>query len=194
MMRVLRLLLVLLLAASPAAAAQDAAGFVTELGQKTLEIINQKPPRAERDRRFRAVLHEGFDLDALSRFVLGPHWRTATDAQRAEFRKLFEDWIVSAYGARFSEYSGEQFRVLGQRPESDTITLVNSQIIRPAGGPPIRVDWRVAKHGQTFKIADVVVEGISLMVTQRQEFSSVIQRNGGQLEALLKILREKTQG
>jgi phospholipid transport system substrate-binding protein len=193
-MRVLRLLLLLVLAASPAAAATDAAGFVTTLGQKTLEIINQKPPKAERDKRFRAVLHEGFDLDALSRFVLGPHWRTATDQQKAEFRKLFEDWIVSAYGARFSEYSGEQFKVTGQRPESDAITLVTSQILRPTGGPPIRVDWRVSKLGSDFKINDVVVEGISLMVTQRQEFASVIQRNGGQLEALLKILREKTQG
>jgi phospholipid transport system substrate-binding protein len=193
-MRLLRVLLVLLLAAAPAAANTDAAGFVTTLGQKTLEIINQKPPKAERDQRFRAILNEGFDLEALSRFVLGPHWRTATDAQKRDFMKYFEDWIVSAYGARFSEYSGEQFKVVGQRPESEAITLVSSQIQRPAGGPPIRVDWRVAKSGSDFKVADVVVEGISLMVTQRQEFASVIQRNGGQLDALIRILREKTQG
>jgi phospholipid transport system substrate-binding protein len=193
-MRVLRLLVVLLLATSPAAAAPDAASFVTELGQKTLEIINDRPPKAERDQRFRTILHEGFDMLALSRFVLGPYWRTASEAQRTEFMKLFEDWIVSAYGARFSEYSGEQFKVTGQRPESEAITLVTSQIVRPAGGPPIRVDWRVGKVGQEFRINDVVVEGISLMVTQRQEFASVIQRNGGQLEALLAILREKTQG
>jgi phospholipid transport system substrate-binding protein len=192
-MRVLRLLLVLVLAAAPAAAVPDPAGFVANLGQKTLDIINKKPPRAERDQRFRAILREGFDMQALSRFVLGPHWRSATDAQKQEFMKLFEDWIVSAYGERFSQYSGEQFKVMGQRPESDAVTLVNSQIVRPNGGPPIRVDWRVAKAGTDYKISDVVVEGISLMVTQRQEFASVIQRNGGQLEALLKILREKTQ-
>lgn len=193
-MRLLRLLLVLVLAAAPAAAVPDPAGFVADLGQKTLDIINKKPPKPERDQRFRAVLREGFDMTALSRFVLGPHWRTATDAQKKEFMKLFEDWIVSAYGERFSQYSGEQFKVLSQRPEGDTVTLVNSQIVRPNGGPPIRVDWRVAKQGAEYKISDVVVEGISLMVTQRQEFASVIQRNGGQLEALLKILREKTQG
>lgn len=193
-MRLLRLLLVLVLAAAPAAAATDPAGFVTALGQKTLDIINKQPPKPERDQRFRAILHEGFDMQALSRFVLGPHWRSATEAQRQEFMKLFEDWIVSAYGERFSQYSGEQFKVVGQRPEGDAVTLVNSQIVRPNGGPPIKVDWRVAKVGNEYKISDVVVEGISLMVTQRQEFASVIQRNGGQLEALLKILREKTKG
>jgi phospholipid transport system substrate-binding protein len=192
-MRLIRSLLILVLTAAPVAAATDAAGFVTELGRKTLEIINQQPPKAERDQRFRSILHEGFDMEALSRFVLGPYWRSATDAQRKEFMKLFEDWIVSAYGARFSQYSGEQFKVIGQRPEGQNATLVNSQIIRPNGGPPVKVDWRVAKAGNEYKISDVVVEGISLMVTQRQEFSSVIQRNGGQLEALLKILREKTQ-
>jgi len=192
-MRLLRVLLVLVLTAVPAAAASDAAGFVTELGQKTLDIINKKPAKAERDERFRSVLREGFDMQALSRFVLGPHWRSASDAQKQEFMKLFEDWIVSAYGERFSQYSGEQFKVVGQRPEGDAVTLVTSQIVRPNGGPPIRVDWRVTKSGGQEKISDVVVEGISLMVTQRQEFASVIQRNGGQLEALLKILREKTQ-
>jgi phospholipid transport system substrate-binding protein len=192
-MRLLRVLLVLVLTAAPAAAASDAAGFVTELGQKTLDIINKKPAKAERDERFRSVLREGFDMQALSRFVLGPHWRSASDAQKQEFMKLFEDWIVSAYGERFSQYSGEQFKVVGQRPEGDAVTLVTSQIVRPNGGPPIRVDWRVAKSSGQEKISDVVVEGISLMVTQRQEFASVIQRNGGQLEALLKILREKTQ-
>lgn len=191
MMPLLRLLLVFVLAAVPAAAAPDPAGFVSELGDKTLEIINKRPPKEERDRRFRAVLHEGFDMQALSRFVLGPHWRTATEQQRREFVKLFEDWIVSAYGERFSNYSGEQFKVTGQRPESESVTLVTSQIVRPSGGPPIRVDWRVAK-ANGFRISDVVVEGISLMVTQRQEFASVIQRNGGQLEALLKVLRERT--
>jgi phospholipid transport system substrate-binding protein len=192
-MRLIRSLLILVLAAAPVAAATDPSGFVTELGRKTLEIINQQPPKAERDQRFRAILHEGFDMEALSRFVLGPHWRSATDAQRKEFMKLFEDWIVGAYGERFSQYSGEQFKVIGQRPEGQNATLVNSQIIRPNGGPPVKVDWRVAKAGNEYKISDVVVEGISLMVTQRQEFSSVIQRNGGQLEALLKILRQKTQ-
>ena len=187
-MRVLRYLSLLLLLAAPPAMAQDAAAFVQTLGNKTLDIINKKPSPAERDKQFRSILHEGFDMEALSRFVLAQHWRTATDAQKQEFVKLFEDYIVTAYGARFADYTGENFKVTGQRPEGES-TLVTSQIVRPQGGAPVRVDWRVGKG----KITDVVVEGISLIVTQRQEFSSVIQRNGGQLDGLLKLLREKTR-
>lgn len=193
-MRVLRSFLVLLLlAAAPALAQTDAASFVGTLGNRTLEVINKKPAPAERDKQFRSILRDGFDMEALSRFVLGPHWRTASDPQKQEFMKLFEDYIVTAYGARFAEYTGEQFKVTGQRPEGEATTLVTSQIVRPAGGAPIRVDWRVANTPKGPKITDVVVEGISLIVTQRQEFASVIQRNGGQLDALLKLLREKSR-
>jgi phospholipid transport system substrate-binding protein len=182
-----------LLAAPPALAQNDPAAFVMNLGQQTLDVINRKPAPAERDNAFRSILHQGFDMQSLARFVLGPHWRSASDAQKQEFTKLFEDYIVTAYGSRFAEYTGEQFKVTGQRPEGESATLVQSQIVRPAGGAPIRVDWRVGRTQQGLRITDVVVEGISLIVTQRQEFSAVIQRNGGQLDALLKLLRDKVR-
>ena len=70
--------------------------------------------------------------------------------------------------------------------------LVQSRIAQPNGAPPLKVDWRVGKSAKGYKINDVVVEGVSMAVTQRQEFASVIQRNGGQIDALLKLLREKT--
>ncbi len=187
-MRVLRFLSLLILLAAPPAMAQDAAAFVQNLGNKTLEVINKKPAPAERDKQFRSILHEGFDMLSISRSVLGRnHWGSASDAQKQEFVKLFEDYIVTAYGARFADYTGEGFKVTGQRQEGDT-RVVTSQIVRPQGGAPVRVDWRVEKG----KIIDVVVEGISLITTQRQEFASVIQRNGG-LDGLLKLLREKTR-
>jgi len=167
--------------------------LINDLGSKTISLLQQKQlAEADREKQFRSLLHEGFDMGQMSRFVLGPYWRTASDQQRQEFVKLFEDYIVTAYSGRFSQYSGEQFKVVGSRQEGDG-ALVNSQILRANGGPPIKVDWRVGKEGADFKIDDVVVEGVSLLVTQRQEFASVIQRNGGQLDALLKLMREKTQ-
>jgi phospholipid transport system substrate-binding protein len=192
-----RALLVLALAwAVPhpaAAAADDAAGFVSSLGDKTLNLLNQKLPPAQLEPKFREILHEGFDVEQISRFVLGPYWRQADEAQRKEFMKLFEDYIVKAYSIRFSEYTGEQFKIAGSRPEGDNSALVSSQILRPNGAPPVRVDWRVNKTAEGYKIGDVVVENVSMMLTQKQEFSSIIQRNGGQLEALLKMLREKVK-
>ena len=168
--------------------------LIADLGGKTLGLLQQKQlTQRQRETQFRTLLHEGFDMAAMSRFVLGPYWRTATDPQRQEFLKLFEDYIVTAYSARFSQYSGEQFKTTGSRSEGADGWLVSSQILHANGGPPTKVDWRVGKMGTDFKINDVVVEGISLAITQRQEFASVIQRNGGQLESLLKVLREKTR-
>jgi phospholipid transport system substrate-binding protein len=187
------LVLCVISVAAPVRAADDAAGFVQTLGDKTLALLNQKLPPPQLEPKFREILHEGFDTEQISRFVLGPYWRTATEDQRKEFMKLFEDYIVQAYSVRFSEYTGEQFKITGQRPEGENSFLVTSQIVRPNGAPPVRVDWRVNKTPKSLKISDVIVENVSMMLTQKQEFASVIQRNGGQLEGLLKVLREKTR-
>jgi phospholipid transport system substrate-binding protein len=192
LLRTFLLLFAVSLAPLPAKAADDAAAFIAGLGEKTLALLNQKLPPDQLEPKFREILHEGFDVEQISRFVLGPYWRSADDAQKKEFVKLFEDYIVKAYSIRFSEYTGEQFKITGSRPEGDNSSLVTSQILRPGNAPPVRVDWRVNKTPTGYKIGDVVVENVSMMLTQKQEFASIIQRNGGQLEALLKMLREKT--
>jgi phospholipid transport system substrate-binding protein len=176
-----------------AAAAADPGQFITQLGNKTLDILNQKQmPPAEREKRFRDLWHEGFDIEGISRFVLGPYWRSANDQQRQEFLKLFEDYVVKIYSQRFNEYSGEKFKITGSRPEGEG-AAVTSVIERPNNTPPVKVDWRLVKKSEAWKISDVIVEGVSMAVTQRQEFASVIQRGGNQLEALLQTLREKTR-
>jgi phospholipid transport system substrate-binding protein len=177
-----------------ARAANDATQFIADLGNKALTILNQRQKsQAEFEKQFRTLLHEGFDVSRISCFVLGRYCRTAPEAERQEFTKVFEDYIVQVYTARFSEYTGESFKVTGSRPESDKATLVTSQIIRTNGAPPVKVDWRVSETPQGPKISDVTVEGISMILTQRDEFASVIQRNGGDLGALIKTLKEKTR-
>lgn len=177
----------------PARAANDPAGFVADLGARAIGVLTSASSEADRERQFRALFEEGFDVPEISRFVLGPYWRTATEVQRTEFTKLFESYVVHAYSVRFNAYAGQQLKVGSARPEGDNSSLVQSQIALPSGGqPPVRVDWRVSGHGNAYKISDVTVEGVSMALTQRQEFASVIQRGGGQLEALLKVLREKT--
>jgi phospholipid transport system substrate-binding protein len=193
---VARLLFVLLIAAVaiPApvkAAAGDAPGFISDLGERAVNVLTSTQSQADRETAFRKLFDEGFDVPGIARFVLGPYWRTATDAQRDEFTKLFEAYIIHAYVVRFSAYAGQQLKVTGSRPEGDN-ALVNSVITGVSNSPPVKVDWRVAKLSPGYKITDVIVEGVSMAVTERQEFASVIQRGGGQLEALLKALRERS--
>ncbi len=184
--------LVLPLAAAPARAADEpAAGFIADLGQRTIKVLSSRLSERERESQFRAIFDEGFDVPAISRFVLGQYWRTASEAQRQDFVALFEAYVVHAYAVRFNEYAGQQLQVIAARAEGDDSSLVQSRIAQPSGAPPLKVDWRVGKTAKGYKINDVVVEGVSMAVTQRQEFASVIQRNGGQIDALLKLLREK---
>ena len=131
---------------SPArAAAEDDAGiFVKELGDKAINLLTANGiADAERESRFRDLFRTNFDVERIGRFTLGKHVRRADEQQMAEFLKLFEDFIVVAYASRFSEYSGETFSVRSVRSEPGRDTLVLTEILRPSGGPPYRVDWQV---------------------------------------------------
>jgi phospholipid transport system substrate-binding protein len=176
--------------AIPGAAAADPAAMISNLGSQALQVLGKDATQSQRVARFRDLLREDFDVPGIARFVLGRYWNTATEEQRAEFTKLFEDYIAVAYATRLAEYTGETFKVIGSRPEADG-AIVSSQILRPAGAAPVKVDWRVTGRN---KISDVSVDGISMAVTQRSEFASVIQHNGGQVQGLIAMLRDKTMG
>src|SRR6516162_9623392 len=107
------------------------------------------------------------------------------------FRQLFEAYVIFVYGTRLSHFNGETFKVRGSRTD-ESGTVVSTDIISPSGEPPIKVDWRLVADRGAFKINDVIIEGISMMVTQRSEFASIIQRHGGQVGGLLALMREKT--
>ncbi len=173
------------------AAGSDPVGFINELVDQALKALDNKQLSTEdRARQFRELLDQDFDMTRIAHFVLGRYWKEASEQDRQRFQMLFEEYVVRAYAQRFSDYSGEKVKITGSRPESETSTLVQSQIIRPDGAPPAKVDWRVRKADGGFKIVDVDVEGVSMVLTQREEFSSVIQRSGG-LAGLNKTLEQK---
>jgi phospholipid transport system substrate-binding protein len=179
--------------ATPAPAAADPAALISQLGSRALEVLGKGSTQPQRVARFRELLREDFDVPGIARFVLGRYWNIATEEQRAEYLKLFEDYVALAYSTRLAEYTGETFKVTGSRPEGDG-AIVSSQIVRPGGAAPVKVDWRVTGRNGAYKISDVSVDGISMAVTQRSEFASVIQHNGGQVQGLIAMLRQKTAG
>lgn len=188
---------VYLFSASVASAAQPDAGmFVKNLGDHAIRVLTVKDISAtEREDRFRNLLREGFDVRRIGRFVLGRYARGVDKESIDEYHGLFEDLIVATYAARFAEYSGQQFvikRVATPKKRGDSIVM--SEIKPRDGGPSIRVDWQVHSDDKAYKIVDVRVEGVSISVTQREEFTTVIRNNGGNVDALLTILRKKTEG
>ena len=175
-----------------AAQAETASEFVATLGASAIELLaDQGISDNVRVERFYSLLEEGFDFPLIGRFVLGIHWRRATDQQRAEFGVLFEQYLVNTYASRLGSYGGETLRVKGERSDPNRDTIVSSEIVQKRG-PRIKVDWRVRENAGTYKVIDVIVEGISLVITQRDEFSSVIRREGAGVEGLLAQLRNRT--
>lgn len=171
--------------------ADKATDFVEGLGKKALSSLTDPSlTKDEREKRVRSLLNSYFDVGTIARFTLGTNWRNASDAEKKEYTKLFENMIVSTYAQRFSEYSGQELQVGKSTQASDRDTVVSSQIIQK-NGPPVSVDWRVRNSGGNMKIIDVIVEGVSMSVTQRADFASVIQNGGGKVEALLQTLRER---
>ncbi len=183
------LLVMLLVLATPREAdAQDARIFIGTLGEQAIQVLGPSVPEVQRQARFRELFRDDFDLPGIGQFVLGRYWRVATPQEQQDFLGLFQEYLVRAYSARLGAYGGEPFRVTGVRPNGGE-TIVASEIIR-RNGSPIAVDWYLIGGGP-FKITDVYVGGVSMKVTQRDEFASVIQRNGGRVDALIAQLRQK---
>jgi phospholipid transport system substrate-binding protein len=170
----------------PAVAAKQAENKINALGDQAISALESEADDAERARVFDRILNENFDMDTIARFSLGRYWAVATDAEKKRYTKLFKDMIVDVYSKRFEDYSGQKFDVKGSKPVGRKDIIVNSSIVSQNGQPPVRVDWRLRNE----KIIDVVVEGVSMSVTQRSEFNSIIQRNGGKVSALIEHLEK----
>ena len=181
-------------AAPAAVTAQTPTQFIQAIAETALNSINGKKLSDEETmQRFRDLLNQGFDLKAIGRFVLGPYYNSATPEQRTEYQAAFENMIVKAYALRFRDYSGASFKA-GREIPNGKDTEVDSQIVPHTGAPPINVAWKIRSESGQFKIIDVAVEGVSMGNTQKSEFSSVIERNGGKIDALISALKNNKIG
>ena len=168
----------------------NAKAFVQDMTSEGIGLIqNQTDDPAALTKSFRTLLNRDFDMDYIGRFAMGRYWRGMNASQQKEYLSLFEDMIVDVYSKRFQDYDGQKLVVYSARPDGKYDVLVNSAIIPPSG-PKIRVDWRVREKNGRYKVIDIMVEGVSMALTQRSDFSSVIQRGGGDVEVLIEHLKK----
>ncbi len=175
--------------------ADAARKFIQGLGDKAISTLADKSVTPEAAAKtFHDMLVNDFDLDLLGKFALGPTtWKAASAEQRSKYLKLFEKLVVQIYSDRFSLYNGETWKVTDAKAEDDRDSYVTGLIVKPnASAPPVKVDWRVRNKGGRQQVIDVIVEGVSMTVTQRSEFAAVIQKSGGDLDAFIKTLQERT--
>ena len=165
--------------------------FITSLADDAISSLTSKTlTEKERQQKFRKLLNSYFDINGIGKWALGRYWRKTSKSERLEYLVLFENLIINTYANRFSQYTKEKLTVKSSSRRGK-FALVKSQI---NGGKekPIRIEWRVISPDGNYKVFDIIVEGVSLLRTQRSEFSSVIRRNGGKISGLLAALRKKT--
>jgi len=182
------------LGAAPAGAESDFADgagvFIKDLADRAIGVLNDKSlPAAERVDSFRALFLEGFDVPTIARFVMGRAWTRATEEQRRTYLKVFEEVTLLTWALRFNEYAGETLKLKKSRAEG-RVVFVDSHVIRP-GRDPVRVEWRIERPRGAYKILDIAVEGSSMAVAQRADYSAVLQQGNGKVEALIAALEAK---
>lgn len=168
----------------------DARNLIQTVGTQVLDILKQDVSQDEKFEQLVTLLDDSIDLDLVARLILARHWRAADDAQKAEYLKLFRAYALDSLASKLHIYNGQEFEITDSRPAGKKDAVVRTLIHSP-DRPPLHVDWRIRerKNGDLVAI-DVIVESVSLIVTQRSEFGSVVERRG--IDGLLDELRQRT--
>jgi phospholipid transport system substrate-binding protein len=188
----------MLLATAPASAegvrpaAPEASLFVSEMGDRALAVLADDTQSIEsRTTSLTTLLDRDFELDAIAKFVVGDAWTSATPQQQDAYRALFRAYVAQKYSALFGSYSGQRFVVSGTEDVGERDVMVTGEIVKE-GESPVQTDWRVRTFEGALKIVDVKVAGVSMLASQRAEFTSVIRERG--FDGLLEMLRNMTGG
>ncbi|NQW52118.1 MAG: ABC transporter substrate-binding protein [Rhodospirillales bacterium] len=167
------------------AVAADPVQLVQTTAQQVIDIVKTKTG-ADRQAAILAVLQANFDMPAMGRSALGTHWNQATESERARFLKAVATAEAKAYSERFGQYGGQTLTVGKVTPRANGVSIVDSRLNQTTG-QPIKLEWEVRND----RIADVKVEGVSMVMTRRSDFNSYIQNNGGKVEPLVKELEAR---
>jgi phospholipid transport system substrate-binding protein len=170
-------------------AVQDPQAFIGYVGTQGMAAVGQNVSPAQRAERLRELFQRYFDVTGIAGFVLGRYRSSANPQQQQEYLGLYRDYTVHTYDTQLGQYGAAPFRVTGSRSGGEQ-TVVTSEIIR-SGGSRVQIDWYLVNRGGDYKITDLSIGGISMKVTQRDEFARWIQNNGGRFDALLAVLRQQ---
>jgi phospholipid transport system substrate-binding protein len=182
-------------AAESAAAvpASDARLFIEDVAGRVFALLqNASLSAAEREARLRALAKRSFDVEGITRFLAGRAWRNATDEERQTFAAMLEDYMMRVYASRVGVIDRAPTLLIRAVRRDGNADVVVSEFQRPDGGPPVLANFRVVrKPDGSLRINDVSVEGVSLALTQRDEFAAVTERNGGTLAGLMNAIRHR---
>lgn len=166
--------------------------FIENLGEKVIErIANKNITARQRQDNFRDLYFKAFDSKYISKFVLGRHWSKIEEKTKTEFIKAFNEYLIMVYAPKFKGWNGK-FETINSQLQNNMYIVSMNLISNDA--PSLSLDWRVyADKNNKFKILDVNINGVSMLVTQRAEFASVIKNNPLGVKGLIKQMQKKVK-
>jgi phospholipid transport system substrate-binding protein len=173
-----------------AQAVEKASAFVQQTGNQLVGIVNGAQSAAQKRQAITQILEGAVDVDEIARFCLGRFWRTASPDQQQRFIAAFHEVLVTNISSKLGEYQGVKLTVEHGRQQDDQ-AIITTEVDRP-NNPPTTVEWWIETPTTAPKIVDVVAEGTSLRLTQRQDYASYLTRNNNDVNALINAMKEQT--
>ena len=165
--------------------------FVQSTVNRASAVLSKDISKEEKINELKLIAKETVDIKGVGFYSLGAARKNLNDEQKKIYSKLFEDYFLKSFSSRLSEYTNPEIDVVGKEIINKNYTIVNSILVGTSERPEVKIDWRIyTKNPEKPLIRDLMVEGLSLARTQKEEFNSVIQNNNGDINSLFKVLEE----
>jgi phospholipid transport system substrate-binding protein len=168
--------------------------FVQSTVNKASEILSKNISKQEKINALKIIAKETVDIVGVGFYSLGSTRKVLNDNQKQKYFKLFEDYFLKSFSSRLSEYTNPKIEVQSKKVINENYTIVNSVLIATPDRPEVKIDWRIyTKNLDNPLIRDLIIEGLSLARTQKEEFASILNSNDGDINALFKTLENFTK-
>ena len=170
---------------------KDPSALINEIVDEAALILSSDDPVESKIIKLNAIAERSVDIDGISMYTLGKYRKTINDDQKSKYQKLFRSYFLKNFSSRLVDYTNPKIDVVSQKKINDKYTIVNSLLEATSKRPQVKIDWRIyTKNPDKPLIRDLIVEGLSLARTQKEEFNSIMQNNDGNINALFKTLEE----
>ena len=165
--------------------------FIQSTVNRAANTLSGNFTKQERIEKLKDIARETVDIEGISLYSLGVHRKTITEEQLIRYKKVFRSYFLKSFSSRLAEYTNPEIDVYSKKKINDKYTIVLSKLVETQTRPEVKIDWRVyTKNPNNLLIRDLIIEGLSLARTQKEEFSSIINSNDGDIEALIKNLSD----
>ena len=165
--------------------------FVQSTVNRASQILSQNISIEDKINQLKTIAKETVDIKGVGFYSLGSARKNLNENQKSQYSKLFEDYFLKSFASRLAEYTNPEIEVRNKKVLNENYTIVNSILIETSERPEVKIDWRIyTKDSNNPLIRDLIIEGLSLARTQKEEFSSILNSNDGDINALFKTLEE----